>query len=263
MQILGSSHKIPPSCTLLFFGAGKAFDRLKWKYLWRVLKWFKFWGKFYSYDSNIILKSNSKNVHGRSILRAFPHRKRESWFNFYIEPLAQLIRNCPQVSPITVGSSSLSLSLYADNSYIYMANVQQSLPHVSEKMQPFWYLSGYKVNYSKTALMLINTDKHTTLPLQIQTMKEVTYLVFQICNDSSLIATSNYLSVLKNIEEDTNRWAHLPAPVTARIAVVKMNISPRIKFYDSIADPYWLLVQIRLYTKEIYLEWQSAQLLNG
>lgn len=47
-------------------------------------------------------------------------------FNLSVEPLAQLIRNCPQISPITIGTSSHSVLLYADDTLIYMADVQNS-----------------------------------------------------------------------------------------------------------------------------------------
>lgn len=45
------------------------------------------------------------------------------------------------------------------------------------------------------------------------------------------IVKNNYCDILKKIEKDVNRWTH--ASVPARIAVVKMNVLPRIHFISS------------------------------
>lgn len=45
------------------------------------------------------------------------------------------------------------------------------------------------------------------------------------------IVKKNYCDILQKIEKDVNRWTH--ASVPARIAVVTMNVLPRINFLSS------------------------------
>lgn len=58
------------------------------------------------------------------------------------------------------------------------------------------------------------------------------------------IVKNNCCDIFKKIEKDVNRWTHASMP--ARIAVVKMNVLPRIHFISSMfpLDPpppvdYW------------------------
>lgn len=57
-------------------------------------------------------------------------------FNLSIEPLAQMIRNSLQVSP----STSHSVSLYADDTLVYLVNVPATLPYVLKILEKFGYL---------------------------------------------------------------------------------------------------------------------------
>ncbi len=166
-------------------------------------------------------------------------------FTISIEPLTHLIRNSTQIAPIMIGATSHSISLYADDTLVYMANVQQTLPYLLEVLERFGYLSGYKVNLSKSALMLINTDpSKISLPPHIKVTKEVLYLGVRISTSLSTLAKTNYLLILKKTEEDINRWRHLLASVPARVSGIKMNVLPHINFLSSmlpLAPPtgYW------------------------
>ena len=83
------------------------------------------------------------------------------------------------------------------------------------------------------------------------------------------IAKTNYLSILKKIEDDLKRWKHLPASVPARISVIKMNVLPRINFISSmipLAPPvrYWKKLDslVRSYvwnSKRPSIKWSALQ----
>uniref|UniRef100_A0A3Q1F781 Reverse transcriptase domain-containing protein n=1 Tax=Acanthochromis polyacanthus TaxID=80966 RepID=A0A3Q1F781_9TELE len=206
LHILSSLHKIPPAWGLLFLDAEKAFDRLEWTYLWRVLEEFKFGEKCISMIQILYSNPSVRVCVGDCFSELFQIERGSRQgdplsllvFNLSIEPLAQLIRSCPQISPITIGTSSHSVSLCADDTLIYMANIQQSLPIVLEKLKHFDYLSGYKVNFSKSALMLVNIDKQAvSLPSEVVTVTETICLGIQICSSVTLTAKNNYLSFLK------------------------------------------------------------------
>uniref|UniRef100_A0A8P4GNG7 Uncharacterized protein n=1 Tax=Dicentrarchus labrax TaxID=13489 RepID=A0A8P4GNG7_DICLA len=132
----------------------------------------------------------------------------------------------------------------------------------------FGYLSGYKVNLS--ALMLINTDQSKiSLPPQIKVSKEVIYLGIRISNSLSEVAKTNYSLILKKIEEDINRWRHLPASIPARISVIKINVLPRIHFISSMlplapSTGYWQKLDclLRRYVwngKHPSIKWSALQ----
>ena len=253
LHILSATGKIPRGCGLLFVDAQQAFDRLEFPYLWKVLEKFKFGERYINMIRTLYVNPSARVNVGGGFSELFDIRRGVRQgdpispliFNLSIEPMAQLIRSCVRISPITVGDTSHSISLYADDTLVYMADVQRSLPVVLEILNDFGYLSGYKVNLSKSALMLVNIDRsEVTIPPQLMVTDEVTYLGIKISPSLSTIAKTNYSLVSRKIEDDINRWKHLPSSVPARIAVVKMNILPRVNFISSmipLAPPvgYW------------------------
>lgn len=253
LHILGATHKIPINCGLLFLDAEKAFDRLEWPYLWRVLKEFNFGDRFINMIQTLYANPTARVCVGGGLSDLFVIERGTRQgdplspliFNLSIEPLAHLIRTSSQFSPITIGTTSHSVSLYADDALIYMADLQLTLPNVLKTLDNFGCLSGYKVNLSKSAVMLINTDKgKVTLPPQLEVVNEIRYLGIEISASLSAIVKTNYLKILKDIEEDIGRWRLLPASVPARISTIKMNILPRINFISlmiPLAPPmgYW------------------------
>lgn len=244
LHILSETNKIPPSCGLLFLDAEKAFDRLEWSYLWRVLKHFKF-GDYFIYMIKVLYANPSAWVcvgDGQSDLFNIKQGVKQGdplsplLFSLSIEPLAHLIKSCYQIVPITLGSTSLSISQYADDTLVYMADVQNSLPVVLKTLEHFGYFSGYKVNLLKSALLLINADQSkVAIPPQVVVKEEVLCLGIRISSSlaSSLASKTNYSLALNKMEEDIKRWKQLPAAIPACVSVVKMNILPRINFISS------------------------------
>lgn len=137
------------------------------------------------------------------------HTTRGPFVPFNFHNIYWTTRTFNQIAPITIGATSHAISLYADETLVYMANVPQTLPCVLKMLN----LSGYKVHLSKSALMLINTDQSkVSLPPQINVTNEVLYLGVRISTSLSSVAKTNYSLILKKIE-DINRWRQLPASV--------------------------------------------------
>lgn len=74
------------------------------------------------------------------------------------------------MSPITIDTSTNSKSFYANDTLIYMADIQHSLPIDLKKFENF--------GYSNSALMLVNIDKQDVLlPSGFMTLqKRLTWL---------------------------------------------------------------------------------------
>ena len=70
------------------------------------------------------------------------------------------------------------------------------------------------------------------------------YLGLDIYPSVEKIVSTNYNKTLNSILDDLNRWHNIPVSMAGRVAIIKMNILPRINFCSSmipIAPPsgYW------------------------
>ena len=242
LHVIADAKKIGLPGGLLFLDAEKAFDRLEWGYLWRVLEKFNFGPNFikmiqvlYSNPSARVVTAGQLSALfniGRGSRQGCPASP--AIFNLSIEPLAQYIRQSTLVTPIKIGSTSHSISMYADDTLVYLSNIQQSLPNVLKIIEHFGALSGYKLNYSKSILLLLNTDlKKLNIQPRIPVAQKAVYLGIEISPCIQSIAKNNYSSILKKLEDDLNRWAALPSSLPARVATIKMNVLPRINFVSS------------------------------
>lgn len=155
-------------------------------------------------------------------------------FNLSIEPLAQFIRQCKNITPIQLGSSVHSISLYADDILLFLSDLQNSLPNALTALNEFGRISGFKINYSKSVLMPLNPIGHNvTNNTNIKISTKVKYLGIELSPTLQLIPKINYMSIYSKVEADIQRWMRLPSSPPARISTIKMNILPRINFISS------------------------------
>lgn len=72
-------------------------------------------------------------------------------FAFSLKPLAHLIRQ-ENVCSISVSSYKQHISLYADDVFLFISDLQVSIPQILEVFGKFSTLSGYKINWKKILL---------------------------------------------------------------------------------------------------------------
>lgn len=279
LHIIDGAERSGAPNGLFFLDAQNAFDRLEWRYLWRVLKEFKFGPNFIRMVQILYSNPSARVFTGGISSEPFGifRGTRQGCplspllFNLSIEPLAQCIRQNNILTPISLGSSKHSISLYADDALIYISNIQPSLQEVMHILSNFGKLAGFKINFKKSVLMLLNVDQNElTLPADIVVAKQVTYLGVQVTSSVSTIVKNNYNCILKKIENDLNRWMPLPSSVPARISIVKMNVLPRINFISSmlpLSPPvgYWkkldsLLKSFIWNKRRPRIKWSALQL---
>ena len=120
-----------------------------------------------------------------------------------------------------------------------MENPTQSLPNLLSMCDEYGSYSGFKINWSKSAILPLN-DSAKTLPFPagIPVVQHFQYHGIRIFPSLHHITTHNFLELHKTLKNDMDRWGILPASLQARIAIVKMNVLSRINFISSMIPLY-------------------------
>ena len=191
------AKKYNKDLSLLAVDAEKAFDRLEWHYLFKVLEAYNFPTNFINMVKTCY-KAPKAYVYTNGILSVpFPLGRgtaqgcplSPSLFALAIEPLAQKIRETKEISGIRINKKQYKLSL------LYLTNVNTSVPHLMEVIAKFSKISGYKMNIGKTELMVVNpckTDSDSLKQFQKQ-KKNIKYLGCYISSDKKQLFKDNFL----------------------------------------------------------------------
>ena len=130
-----------------------------------------------------------------------------------------------------MGKEELKLSLFADDMMLYVENSKESSRKLLELISEFSKVVGYKINAQKSLVFLyINNEKserqiNESIPFTIAT-KRNKYLGINLPNETKELYTENYMTLMKEIKDDINRWRDSPCSRVRRINIVKMTILP-------------------------------------
>lgn len=219
--------------------AFKAFDRLRWDYLWVLLEHYGFGTTFIGMVKALYCSPTASVLTGFCKSQPFELQRgtRQGCplspllFALSLEPLAQAVRQSQSISPITLLGTSHHISLFADDTLLYLSNINKTVPHVLQLFDKFHDLSGYKINWAKSSLMQIGPSKvKLSLPPFIPIVTSFTYLGIKISGSLSNILRDNYYDLTQKITADLQRWSSLKISMQARVTILKMNILPRFNF---------------------------------
>ncbi len=236
IHILDFADSHPTPCAVLSLDAEKAFVRLEWNYMWAVLQCFGFGEHFISMIKTLYHSPAASVITGNIISPPFPLQRgtRQGCllspllFCLSLEPLAQAIRNS-EVS-IKIHDHNHSISLYADGIILYLYHFDVSVSSIIKEFDNFSSLSGYKINWSKSALMPINNVKvNSSSPSFIPINESFIYLGITIYKNIHKIARDNFNNILVKVKNDIQRWKNLKVSLQGRISTVKMNLLPQFK----------------------------------
>ena len=240
LSLIQYAKKHNKELTLMAVDAEKAFDRLEWEYLYKVLEVYEFPLKFINMVKTIY-KSPKAQVYTNGILSdPFPLSRgtaqgcplSPSLFALAIEPLAQKIRQSEQITGISIGNKQYKLSLFADDLLLYLSNVNRVIPHIIEIMRTFSKISGYKMNEAKTELLVIN--KGTTELDEIRQFKvkqnNIKYLGCYMSANKLQLYKDNFIPLVKGLKQDLERWSELNINLIGRINLFKMMWLPKFLY---------------------------------
>ena len=144
-----------------------------------------------------------------------------------MEVLASAIREEKEINGIQIGKEEAKLSLFADEMIIYIENPKDVTRKLIELINEFGKVAGYKINAQKSLAFLYSNEKSETeiketLPFTIAT-KRIKYLGISLPKETKDLYAENYKALMKEIEEDTNKWKELLVLMDGRIHIVKMS----------------------------------------
>uniref|UniRef100_A0A8B9J9W2 Reverse transcriptase domain-containing protein n=1 Tax=Astyanax mexicanus TaxID=7994 RepID=A0A8B9J9W2_ASTMX len=178
LHVLDLVTDLTTPCAVVSLDAEKAFDRLKWTFLWAVLEFMGVGEKFINMIKTLYASPSAKVITGNNCSQPFPISRGSRQgcplspllFCLSLEALAQAIRLSPLYSPITIKDTRHHISLYADDILLYLSNAPQTLPHLFDILDTFSTHSGYKVNKNKSVLLSLNNamlDSNILSPIPV------------------------------------------------------------------------------------------------
>ena len=125
------------------------------------------------------------------------------------------------------------LSLFADDVILYVGNPEDSTRKLLELIREYSKVSGYKINTQKSLAFLYTNNEKTkreikeTIPFIIA-MKRIKCLRIILPKDTIDLYIENYKTLMKEIEDDTNRWRNIPCSWIRRINIMKTSIQSNL-----------------------------------
>lgn len=191
----------------------KAFDSVRWEYLYLTLKRFGFNDQIIGCLKSLYCSPSGRIKINENLSQPVLLERRcrqgcplsPTLFALFIEPLAQAIREANDITGIQIGETQHKTCLYADDILLTLTKPNISLPKLLALHKEFGSYSGYKLNLNKTQTLTFNYKPQDDIK-KICSFKwnenTIKYLGVQIPRDLSIIYDLNYIPITSNIKAD-------------------------------------------------------------
>uniref|UniRef100_A0A1A8PUF6 Reverse transcriptase domain-containing protein n=2 Tax=Nothobranchius rachovii TaxID=451742 RepID=A0A1A8PUF6_9TELE len=241
LHIIDQANRQKLRMVLVSLDAEKAFDRVSWSFLFKVLERLGFNDLFIRCMQALYDRPTARVKLNGHLTNTFQlHRGTRqgcclspSLFALFIEPLAQAIRQNAALEGVTIANTEHKIGLFADDIIIYLRNPDTTLPKLMKTLTEFGELSGYQLNITKTQVLTFNYSPSKAIRNDYKMnwdSKKLKYLGVVVSRDLANLERLNFDKMINSIQEDLRCWGRLLLDFTDRLDIVKMNILPRFLF---------------------------------
>lgn len=154
-------------------------------------------------------------------------------FAIAIETLAALIRDSAQIQGFQYGSLHEKIMLYADDMLLFLRDTSHSLLEVMSIIKLFGHYSGLTINWSKSALMVLDGDHGVALPdhCPIPLVTSFKYLGIQVAPRIGDYCSLNIYPLLSRFRDKINTWNNLKMSLAGKANLIKMILMPQLLYF--------------------------------
>lgn len=153
-------------------------------------------------------------------------------FALAIEPLAEKVRQDPNVTGVTIGKQQYKLHLFAEDLLMYFTSIEKSIPPLLEIIFEHSSVSGYKINMGKTEIMAVGKkNRSQDLQKSFKWTTSIKYLGCIMSDNEQEIYKQHFMTLLHNMRSEMIKLLNLCVNFTGRINLCKMTWLP--KFYSN------------------------------
>ena len=155
-----------------------------------------------------------------------------------IEPLTKKILSSSKIQGISIGSSSLKVSHYADDLTLFISS-PQSLSAICEILEQFSLYSGLKINQSKTSIISNSRDLissfHSSFPQgKILSSTKILGITFSFQNEDLL---KNWDDLIHSLPHSTLATLNPKDFLFSKVISINQHFLPKILFLSRIILP--------------------------
>lgn len=154
-------------------------------------------------------------------------------FAIAIEPLAAMVRTSSRICGVKYGVLHEKIMLYADDMLLFMGDPSHSLPGIMSIITQFGHYSGLIINWSKSALMLLDEDQEVELPdsCPIPVVASFKYLGVRISPRLREYSSLKINPLLSRFQDKINTWNNLKMSLAGKANLIKMILMPQLLYF--------------------------------
>uniref|UniRef100_A0A670K665 Reverse transcriptase domain-containing protein n=1 Tax=Podarcis muralis TaxID=64176 RepID=A0A670K665_PODMU len=233
---------INTKAVLIFIDAEKAFDNISWSFMRKNLQGMGVGERFGNGIGAIYSEQKAKLIVNNAVTEEVRIEKgtRQGCpispllFISVLEVLLNMIRRDQQIQGIRVGAKQYKLKAYADDLVLTLKEPTPSTNRALEIIEEFGQVAGFKLNKLKTKVLEKNMTPIEKEEFQRETglllVKKVKYLGVNMTSKNANLFKDNYEKCWSEVKKDLEIWTNLKLSLLGRIAVIKMNVLPRMLF---------------------------------